>query len=418
MQTHLYAILASVLPALLAGCTAETPKPMTPQITLEDVKQSTARLRASDGLVQADNRFGFDLFKGVHALDPSQNLLTSPTSIAIALTMTYNGARGDTRTAMAKTLGLTGMADRAVNTGNKDLRTVLLGADPKVSLDIANSLWIRQGFDIEEPFLDLNRAFFDAKITNLDFGSPNAAQTINDWVSTATRTRIPKIVDEVRRDSVMFLINAVYFKGSWLEPFEKEATQDADFYAPTGKVTSKMMSQWGENRYAKGDGFQMVRLPYGDGRLGMTILLPDRRDGLTELIAKLDAPTWAAWTSKLRSKSGRVRIPRWRSEYDVVLNDTLGALGMGIAFDPSKADFTGMHAGGEMYIGQVRHKTFVEVNEEGTEAAAVTSVEMRATSAPAPEEPFDFLADHPFLYTIDDSATGAILFVGVLNSPA
>ncbi|HRF60520.1 MAG TPA: serpin family protein [Fimbriimonadaceae bacterium] len=418
MQTNLYAFLATLVPALLAGCTQEAPKPMTPRFSAEDVKQATARLRASAGLVRADNQFGFEVFRQLHAGEPQRNLLTSPTSIAIALTMTYNGARGETRTAMAKTLGLGNLSTDAVNAGNKDLRAVLLGADPKVNLDVANSLWIRQGYEIEKPFLDLNRTYFDAKITNLDFASPNAAETINDWVSAATRTRIPKIVDEIRRDSVMFLINAVYFKGSWQEPFEKEATQDGDFYSPNGKVTAKMMSQWGENRYAKGDGYQMVRLPYGDGRLGMTILLPDRRDGLSELIAKLDGVTWSDWTGKLRSKSGRVRIPRWRSEFDVVLNDTLGALGMGIAFDPSKADFTGMRAGGEMYIGQVRHKTFVDVNEEGTEAAAVTSVEMKATSAPAPEEPFDFLADRPFLYTIDDSATGAILFVGILNSPA
>lgn len=383
-----------------------------------DVKKATEQLQASDGakIVQASNDFGFKLFR-LLATGAKDNVFISPTSISIALTMAYNGAVGQTAKVMASTLGIGGITLDQVDEGNRNLAVVLKGADPKVELSIANAMFARKDLTFKPEFLDRNQRFFGAEIEYLDFRSPDAVTTINQWVSDNTRGKIPKIVDQIDPSEMMHLINAVYFKGKWSDPFKKSMTQDLPFRSGAGEIKVPMMHRSDEFRYAKLDGGQIVSLPYGDGRLTMVIALPDETNGLSAMAQKLDADTWKAWTGRMQKKRGSVTIPRWKSEFSTSLGQSLGKLGMGAAFDPS-ADFGGMRSQKDIWIGDVIHKTFVQVDEEGTEAAAVTDVVMVGSAAPAnPEKPFEFKADHPFFYSIQDSETGAVLFMGVVQQP-
>ncbi|OPZ74154.1 MAG: Protease inhibitor precursor [Firmicutes bacterium ADurb.Bin456] len=366
----------------------------------------------------SNNQFGFNLYNQLK--NGSQNIMISPISIAMALHMTYNGAGGGTKEDMAKALQVTGIDLDTLNQKNQDLLQRLKAADPKVKLEIANSLWLHKDMVFDQDFLKRNKDYYSAGAYNLDFGDPGAADTINNWVKENTKGLIKDIVDPpVDPMAIMFLINAVYFQGTWTEQFDPQATFEDTFHlASGGQAKVPMMNQSGAYDYYKAPDFQAIRLPYGkEKRMAMYIFLPDENSSLTDFQKELNYANWENWLSRFKTRQGAIMLPRFSLEYEKSLKDALSQLGMGIAFDPAGSDFSGMVPAntGDVHISDVRHKTFIEVDELGTEAAAVTSVEMRVTSMPLHD--FNMKADRPFFYVIHDSETGAILFMGSVADP-
>ncbi len=360
-------------------------------------------------VASANTRFGFELLQDLRERDAGGNIFISPLSISIALTMTYNGAVGETERAMAEVLEIDALDLSTINNANKALRDSLENPDPRVEISIANSIWSRQGVEFNPEFLERNRAFFGAEIASLDFSSPQATATINDWVNTNTNGKIKKIVERIDPQTLLFLINAIYFKGNWQDEFDKALTRPGTFHLPNGSEKQvQMMRREGEYPYFRGENFEATSLPYGDGRVNMYIFLPNRSSDLNKFLRNLNAESWEGWISQLQDRRQTMVLPRFKLEYEVRLNDTLEALGMGIAFGGG-ADFTGM--GPNLFISEVRHKTFVEVNEEGTEAAAVTAV-VGVKSVPSV-----FQADRPFFFAIYDAETETILFMGTVTEP-
>ncbi len=361
-------------------------------------------------VASANTKLGFKLLHDLREREPGPNIFISPLSISIALTMTYNGAVGETEHAMAEVLEIEGLGLDTVNHSNAALRNSLENPGPKVEISIANSLWSRQGVEFNTNFLERNQQFFEAEIASLDFSIPQAIKIINGWVNTNTNGKIEEIVSEIGPGTVLFLINAIYFKGSWQDEFDTSQTRPGIFQLSDGSEKQvEMMSRTGQYPYFRGEHFEAAGLPYGDGRLSMYIFLPNLDSNLNEFLEGLNAESWKHWLSQFHKETLYMMLPRFKLEYEVTLNDTLRALGMGIAFSGG-ANFSGMGPPG-LFISEVRHKTFVEVNEEGTEAAAVTAVTMVESAEPV------FRVDRPFFFTIYDTTTETILFMGTVTEP-
>ncbi|MFQ6041536.1 MAG: serpin family protein, partial [Candidatus Poribacteria bacterium] len=285
---------------------------------------------------------------------------------------------------------------------------------------IANSIWHREMFPVEDEFIEINKTYFDAEVSGLNFSAPNASNIINEWVNQKTDGKIEKIVDApINPLTMMFLINAIYFKGIWTYEFDESQTRDDLFTLPDGsKKPCRMMSQENEFQYFENDEFQAIDLPYGDGDFRMTIFLPRLEKDVDSLIGTLNQENWNRWMNSFHKRKLTLQLPKFTLKYDIELNDVLKGLGMEIAFNSSEADFTKMYkeeeVGANLYISKVKHKTFVEVNEEGTEAAAVTSVEMTITAVP-----FKLLMriDRPFIFAIRENRSGTILFIGKIVEP-
>jgi len=367
-------------------------------------------------LVESDNKFGLKLFREVnHAeVDKTKNVFISPLSVSMALGMTLNGANGSTLEAMQETLELAGLTIEEINQSYKSLIELLVQLDPKVKFQIANSIWHRDDYTFEQRFIDLNKTFFNAIVRALNFGDPSAKDIINGWVKANTNNLIDKIIDEIKRDHVMFLINAIYFKGDWTSQFDPAKTQDDLFTVIDGSTKPcKMMHQQQDFHYFENASFQAVDLPYGDAGFSMAILLPRVRTQIDSLIAQHTSENWAAWTDGFSTQKVDLAMPKFTTRYEIKLNDALAALGMGVAFT-DLADFTRMYAPGGLAIDEVKHKTFVKVDEEGTEAAAVTSVGVVDTSLP---QIISMRIDHPFVFAIRENHSQTILFIGKIVAP-
>jgi len=370
------------------------------------------------GLVESDNSFGLKLFKEIAGEQEDSNVFISPLSVAMALGMTYNGAGGSTREAMQKTLELSGLTDEEINESYKNLTKLLTQLDATVQFQIANSIWYRLGKTPLEGFVNVCKKYFDALVRELDFGDPSAADTINGWVYDNTNGRIEDIVEKpIGGGIVMFLINAIYFKGAWTYQFDEDLTKDDWFFLPDGnKKPCKMMEQRALYKHLWTDDFQAVDLPYGNGDFSMTIFLPHPGRDINSFIEELDQEGFDHWIGSLSfpQDSFNVWIPKFKLECEYGLNSSLKTLGMGIAFGGG-ADFSRMYSRGGVWIDTVIHKTFVEVSEEGTEAAAVTVVSMRESGSPSYD---GFRADRPFLFVIRENQSGVILFIGKIIQPS
>jgi serine protease inhibitor len=375
-------------------------------------------LKTDTKIVESNNKFGFKLFSEVLKGDKSEkNVFISPSSVAIALAMTYNGASGSTQQAMAKTLELQGMNLSEINSFYAaTLKQLLDNQDAKVQLKIANSLWANQDVKFKPDFLQRTQDFYQAKVSNLNFQDSTATSTINNWVKDNTGGKINQIVEKIEPNQVLFLINAIYFKGNWSNEFDKKQTAQYPFHITPGRQKEHlMMSQKGDYKYYQNEQFQAVSLPYGkDGKVSFYIFLPKQNSNLKAFSQNLNVENWEKWMTQFSQQKGFIRLPRFKTEYDVTLNSALKALGMEEAFT-NKANFSGM--GRNFAISEVKHKTFVEVNEEGTEAAAATSVGMVATSLRQEPEPFRMIVDRPFFCAIRDNQTGSILFMGSIIEP-
>jgi serpin B len=334
----------------------------------------------------------------------------------MALGMTLNGANGSTRDSMIRTLEFSGLTQKDINASYKSLIALLTGIDPKVKFQIANSIWYRPDLRVEQAFKDANKEYFNAEINSIDFGSADAPNIINGWVNQNTNGKITEIVPKpIPRDMVMYLINAIYFKGTWTYKFDPSNTRDDTFTLLSGsKTTCKMMGLKATLKYSATDQCQLVELPYGDAGFSMTVVLPKSGTSIDDFVAKLTQQQWDLWVAGLAAKEGDIFLPKFKLEYAKKLNDVLKAMGMSIAFSPSYADFTNIDVRGGLFISEVQHKTFVQVDEEGTEAAAVTSVGVGRTSI---GDNFVMRVDRPFLFVIRENNTGTILFIGKIVQP-
>ncbi len=363
-------------------------------------------------VVNANNRFGFDLLRELNAADPDSNIFISPLSASMALGMTLNGAAGSTYDAMRMTLGFGDLSNEAINQSYRGLIDLLVDLDPRVTFGLGNSIWYRQGFPVEQDFLDTTGEYFDAEVAALDFNDPASVGVINGWVADKTAGKIKEIIEPpIDPMTVMFLINAIYFNGTWTYEFDPAETEEAPFHRPDGSTVPVMlMAQETDLAYVNNERYQAVDLPYGGEAYSMTVVLPREDVSIDSLVAELDAGSWEAMLAGARVTGLELRLPRFKLEYEKVLNDALKALGMGVAFTGGAADFSRIAAGRELFISRVKQKTYVEVDEEGTEAAAVTVVEMRETSVPS--GPPVMRVDRPFLFAIRERFSGTVIFVG------
>lgn len=364
--------------------------------------------------------FAFDLFRQFVSSQPNQNILLSPASARWALGMAYAGSKGETQIAMQRTL--------AVSTPKNNLAAdhheiaALMSTDPKVELSIANSVWIKRRFPIRQSYMDDIKTAYRVEPFVRDFKQQDVAE-LNAWISAHTGGRIREIISSFSPDESLDLINAVYFKGLWEYPFPAAQTTDETFHFSAGTTEKRrLMSRQGHFLYAESPGYQVVRVPYGAGRIAMIVVLPSPGHNLQSLNTLVaSAAQWRRMISAMCEREGRVRLPKFRLEFKTLLNDSLIALGMRAAFDPVVADFGGIVAASilddKLYISSVLQKTFIEVDETGTEAAAATIAAMVTGSAVTNEPPFEFTADRPFLFAIQDISTEEMLFLGVINDP-
>jgi serpin B len=360
----------------------------------------------------ASNAFGFDLLRAAASAEAEQSHFLSPLSATMALGLALNGAAGETFDSMRAGLrfGTTPIAD--INAGYKGLLALLKDLDPDTRLDVANAVWLDAGAGFHPSYLSAARDWFDAEARVLDFGAQaEALAAINGWVSDKTQGKIPTLLEDIDPNEIAFLMNAVYFKGAWRHQFNPERTRPAVFHAEGGDQTVPTMHlDPSEHRYASDADAEVLEMMYGNGGLVMTLVVPRAGKTLAGIVATLDTVRWSAWTAALRDAKVAVAMPKFRLELKRELADDLKALGMGIAFDANRANFSAMRPvspGQNVFITRVTQKTFVEVNEEGTEAAAATSVGIGVTSMPPTVQ-----VDRPFLIAIRERFAGTILFLG------
>ena len=396
------------------------------EVTGDGPSARLANTPVDDRLVTGNTRFAFDMYGRLAR--PTENTFVCPASISLALSMTYNGAAGTTASEMQNVLGFSGMDRDEVNSASQILLSNLIYGDEQVRLDIANSLWPREGTVFNDAFITRNRQYFGAEVNPIDMLNPASVGIINNWVSNNTHGKIEQVLDAIPSDAALYLINAIYFKGTWTYEFDPDDTRDGQFTCGDGStVTVPMMElESGYNdgndkrlRHMQTDDFQAVSLPYGDdGRFSMYVFLPHSTTGLEAFMADLTEENWNTWLESFQPAEGTVYLPRFSLEWDAELQDTLAVMGMPSAFSGS-ADFSDMFppdSPQRVFISRVIHKTILEVNEEGTEAAGVTVVEMRFTSVGGGR--FTMRMDHPFFLAIVDNTTGTILFMGNVSDPS
>ena len=368
-------------------------------------------------LVEADNAFGLELFQTIRADSDKENLMISPLSVSVALAMAYNGADGATKTEMENVLKLKGLTVEEINASYKMLIGALQSLDEKVVFEIANAIFYAEGFSVKPDFLSVNEDVYAAKVENLDFGSPEAVKTINSWVAEKTKDKIEKIIEKLNPLDRMVLLNAIYFYGTWTNEFDKEGTHELPF-KKTNDTTLEipMMTKLEKLPYTSNNLFKAIKMPYGNGQYNMVVLLPVGANNSQDIIDELSTPNWKAWMESLEMTDRvQVTMPRFKYAFETSLKKVLKTMGMEKAFMPKEADFSGI-SDEDLYISEAIHKSYIDVNETGTEAAAVTGLVFATTSIDQ-NPPVSFYVDRPFVYAITENDTGAILFIGEVNHP-
>jgi serpin B len=387
----------------------------TSELSSETLSQSEEIM--PDAIVQAQTQFGFKLFNQLTQASENENIFISPSSIILALSMLYNGADGTTQQEIQKILEYQGMSLAEVNQSNQLLQQQLNQDTAAIQLAIANSLWLREGFLIEDQFLQNNQNFYDAEVAELDFNSPEAVQKMNQWVEEKTQGKINQMIDQVSPSDMMFLMNAIYFKGNWTEKFQESQTQNKAFYLIDGtEKQHPLMSRQDRFSYLETEQFQGISLPYGEEkRFSLYVFLPQPEQSIDDFLQTLNIENWNQWMQRFTLKKGKIELPRFKLEYDVELNPILKKLGMTSSFNPNQANFSKLSPSEDLFVSIVKHKTFLDVNEEGTEAAASTAIGMRTTSIEP--SPFEMIVNRPFFCAIRDNQTDTILFMGVIYNP-
>jgi serine protease inhibitor len=368
-------------------------------------------------VIDSANRLAFDLFKPTLAgAKGEENIMISPFSITSALSMALNGAAGETFEAMRKTLGLKEKTLEQINKTYLKLMTEMVPVDKRVVLDIANSVWVEKRLIVKQPFITELQTWYKAEAREIDVTDPGAVDIVNGWIAEKTHDKIVDMLDYLDPDLAMLLINAVYFNGKWRYQFDKADTQEEPFYVtPSDSKTVSIMHQKENLKYAKTSNSAIVELPYGQGNYTMVVVLPDENVTTNEVADALTPAIWNEWMALLADNTPEIELsmPRFKYKYKRLLNNDLIDLGMGIAFTPD-ADFSNI-SDQSLMISRVVHQTFIETNEEGTEAAAATVVEIVNTSMPIT---IQVNIDHPFLYFIRETSTGTVIFEGRVSDPS
>ena len=395
-----------------ASCQQENTENGEPKII--DLDEKSAQL------IESDNAFGLEIFRKTRNKSDEENIMISPLSISVALAMAYNGADNDTKTEMEKTLKLYGLTPEEINASYKMLIAALQSVDEKVVFELANAIFHKEGFVVKPEFLNTNKNYYDAKVSSLDFNSPSAVKTINDWVATKTHDKILSIIDRLNPDDRMVLLNAVYFNGIWTKEFNKEGTKLLNFSKKDGEsIEVPMMNKEDKLEYTSNSLFQAVKLPYGKGKYNMLVMLPAQNKNSQNVIDALSADNLMKWGKEFKTEEHVVvTVPRFKFAFETGLNDVLKEMGMLKAFSDF-ADFSKITDKESLFISSVRHKSFIDVNENGTEAAAVTSITFTTTSAGPGDtvQKIYFTVDKPFVFAITEKDTGAILFMGEVQKP-
>ncbi len=368
-----------------------------------------------NALTDANNQFAFNFLQKIDNLETEkENYMVSPVSASLALSMTYNGAASLTQAEFENVLGYEDFTPEEINEINRSIIDGLQNANG--TFDIANSIWYRDGFAVKQNFLDVNQTYYDAQVQGLNFADPTSKDIINDWVSDNTQGKIETILDEIPTDAVMYLINALYFKNNWQYEFDPADNLMLDFYDEDGISLGKkeMMRQQADLQYYEHeDLFTSVQLPYQDGGFTMTVFVPQDGKTTADVIDAMDSQAWNDWQANYEEKDIMLTLPKFKFAYKNKLNDELQNMGLESAF--SNADFTNI-ADAQLAISEVMQKTFIDVNETGTEAAAVTSVGIAITSVD-PDAPIYMTMNQPFIFIISDKATNSICFTGRIGDP-
>ena len=373
--------------------------------------------KSEKAIVQADRSFSIKMFKEVAVGSEEENVFISPLSISLALGMTLNGANGETFDEMQSTLELHDLSLPEINEGYRSLAELLKKLDPKVQMEIANSVWSRQGFTVEKEFSDNLEQYFNAQSSELDFEDPESVGVINNWVEKNTNGKIDKIIDGIPSEMVMYLINAVYFKGDWVYEFDPQKTSERDFYKEDGEVKKvDMMTQKLTTNYYRDEHIKMINLPYGKGFFSMSLIRPANDSISIDSFIKdeLTLESLAGWEDSLYEGVVDVYLPKLELEYEKKLNENLKNMGMPKAFT-DQADFTNINRDSRLSITEVKHKTFLKLDEKGTEAAAVTSVGIGTTSTGPNNPVFNF--NRSYLMILKEQKSGTILFIGKVGNP-
>lgn len=405
-------LLLTLTMSLVVGCSTGGRESFVPPDLPSAVRAAyVSNAPVDTRIVDANTKFAFDLYQSLYPTEGTKNLFLCPTSVSLALQIAYNGAQADTKTAMDTTLRLNGLSITDVNSMNAALQASLISRTGAVELDIANGLWFRSDA-VQPSFVQVNTDYYGSQLGDMSL----IPQSANDWVTKKTNGKITSILpDQDYSATIAVIVNAVYFKGTWTSKFDPTNTVDAPFTRTDGTVKSvKMMHQVTDFDYYKGTHFRAVNLPYGsDKRLRTTIVLPDEGTSLGAILPSLTPENWKSWQTQFHVAKVTLDLPRFKTDYSIALKDTLSNMGMGIAFDASgKANFDGIAK--NAYLQFVQHKTFLEVNEEGTQAGGATSIGIGVTSVPEPQE---MKVNRPFFCVIQDSVSGAILFMGSIVNP-
>lgn len=393
---------------LLNACTSTEPtENALKTITLEE---------GMEARVDEENSFAFDFLQETLSTTEEDNVFISPLSVSIAMGMTWNGANGATKEEIKQALKHQGLTDEQINRYYQILLNNLPNLDKKTKLILANSIWYKKDFPILKDFLDKNNVYFNAKVQGLDFSKSESLDIINNWCAEKTNNLIKKPLDQISDNSIAFLINAIYFKGLWKNKFDSKHTQEATFTAEDNTSTTvDMMNQTESFDYTEDDDAQYIDLPYGNGAFSMLVILPKQGKKINDIAPNLTKTKWKSIISSLNTESIALQLPRFKVQNKMQLNPILVKLGIEKAFLPEQADFSGISSDAQLYISRVIHQTYCEVNEEGTEAAAVTIVDVAVTSIPIFKE---FRANKPFLFLIREKSTGIIVFAGKIGKIA
>ena len=410
------AFFALITGVLFVRCSEE--EPIGNQDNSPDLRPISS---STETLVETSNSFAIDLFQSIYQEKSGENIFISPLSVDIALHMAANGASEETKEVMKETLGVADLSDEEVNDAAKSLTEQLLNMDQDVALAIANSIWFHDAFTLQSGFDQMIQEYYDGRIEGLDFNQPEAKETINQWVEDQTQGKIKDLISQIKDSDVMFLINAIYYKANWQYQFDPDKTREAPFYlAGQASTPVSMMSNEGSKvNYNYKDGLQVIELPYGNGQFSMVVLLPQDQNTVASLMDGLTLGQLNDWLDQTDTLTTHLMLPKFKTEFKLNLSDVLKGMGMELPFtqDANFGGFFNEIPGEKLFMDRVIHQAFIEVNEEGSEAAAATAVANGVESINL-ERPDIIVVNRPFAYFIREKHTDAILFAGTMLNPA
>ncbi len=417
-MVNIFIIVMIGLILLSTGCASKTIKATDLMEGVNAQNESAANALVDSVYVSCLNDFASELF--ISSCENGGNVMISPVSVYLALAMTVNGADGNTKTEILDALASRGITLQMINAASRDLLALLDLSGEKTTLSIADSIWYDQTFVPDGQFLQNNANYYNAQLQKLDFKDSKAPNTINEWVSQATQGKIGKIISSIDSDVVMYLINTIYFKSDWMEPFSSNDTKEAVFYAPDGTLQTDFLNKTGSMDYISGQNAQGVLLSYENEDLAYFALLPNEDMPVREWIEGQGTSLFENLFRMIENKEAatvQLSMPKFETSYEDSLINELTQLGIIDAFDTVEADLSLMNEAHikNLYISDVLHKTYIKVDEKGTEAAAATSVEVGLTSMPSAEKELNF--NKPFIYGVIDLKTNTSLFVGIMENP-